>query len=98
MSKNYALSQDIVFSDKFLSLTKDAQLLYFHLVVNSDNGLLFNANAICRAVNIINDFALDELKKQELIYIDNGIMKIVHWSSTATCIKMEKIRGQRNGK
>lgn len=56
MTKDFSIDLNLVNSDEFLAMPKDAQLLYYNLLVNQDeNGNVHNAKAIQRALRVDKD-------------------------------------------
>lgn len=71
-------------SDKFTSLSKEAQLLFFHMVFSAgDNGLILGVRAMCKMLDIELS-ALDELKRKHFVSDlpsdEFGHIKISTWS------------------
>lgn len=81
MQQKRMISKEIVGSDAFHSMSNEAQLLYFQLVMNADNrGYINNALCICSAFVNIGSDCIDELVKARFI-LDrgNGVYLIKHW-------------------
>lgn len=75
------ISKDIVCSDAFISLSVEAQILYFHLMFNADNrGYINNTRLVMASLGTINKTHLDELVSSKFV-LDrgNGLYLIKHW-------------------
>ena len=81
MQTRRMLSKEIVGSDAFLSLSNNAQLLYFHLCLNADNrGYVSNARCIISMIVGLSISDLDELISHKFILDrSHGLYLIKHW-------------------
>lgn len=73
-------SNEVVSTDAFYDLSLQAQALYFHLGMNTDDyGFVSNPKTIIRAVGVSNS-ELDELEAAGfIIKFDTGVIVIRHW-------------------
>lgn len=81
MQQRRMFSKEIVCSDMFLCLSNEAQVLYFHLVLNADNrGYVNNARSVISMFNGITIENLTELISAKFV-LDrgNGLYLIKHW-------------------
>lgn len=73
MDRNFVLDVELINCDEFLDMPKDAQLLYFNLLVNqSENGNVYNAKAIQRALRVDKD-SLEVLAEKGFIVATDDI-------------------------
>jgi len=74
--ENYEVNAYIVTSDDFLSMSTEAQLLYFFLCASRNYDKVFNVKATMRGTNI-NDEALKELVDHEYLTLyESNVYKI----------------------
>lgn len=80
MAKRRCLSNEVIETDDFLELSKDARLLYFMLNMNADDlGFIGKPKAIARQ-NECNTECIDELEKAGfIIRFPSGVVCICHW-------------------
>jgi hypothetical protein len=80
MAEKRMFAKSITESDDFLSMSKDAQCLYYHLCMYADDdGFINNTKSILRIVGSDIKY-LEELKQNKYIYeFDSGITLIMHW-------------------
>ena len=80
MAKRRMFSKEIIDSDKFYDMSKEAQLLYFYLgMAGDDDGFVGNPKKIMKSLDIGGD-ALEELINNGfLIRFDTGVIVITHW-------------------
>ncbi len=79
MAKRRCFSIDIFESDRYLSLSKQAQVLYFYLVLHADDeGVVSNPNYLVRLLRHTSD-KLTELETKEFIIKIDDIYVIRHW-------------------
>ena len=81
MCKKIEIDLDMLNSDAFVDMPKSAQLLYFHLLINSNaDGTVNNAKAIQRAIRVDDDtiniliqenFVLETEDVYEYLVVDN---------------------------
>lgn len=81
MCKKIEIDLDMLNSDAFVDMPKSAQLLYFHLLINSSaDGIVNNAKAIQRAIRVDDDtiniliqenFVLETEDVYEYLVVDN---------------------------
>ena len=81
MCKKIEIDLDMLNSDAFVDMPKSAQLLYFHLLINSNaDGIVNNAKAIQRAIRVDDDtiniliqenFVLETEDVYEYLVVDN---------------------------
>ncbi len=79
MAKRRCISVDIYMSDKYLELSKPAQVLYTHLILNSDDeGVVFNPHYTARLMGVSKD-KLTELETKGFIIKAEDMYVIRHW-------------------
>lgn len=80
MARKRMLSREVIETDNFYNLSKDAQALYLHLNLNADDdGFVNNALMTCRMLGI-NIAVINELVGLGyLIKVNNGVYLIRHW-------------------
>ena len=80
MAEKRMFAKSITESDDFLSMSKDAQCLYYHLCMYADDdGFINNTKSILRIVGSDIKY-LEELKQNKYIHeFDSGITLIMHW-------------------
>jgi len=90
MANRRMFSKDVVEDDDFYMLSTTAQLLYFHLVMNSDDdGFTKSARNLMRLLEI-NEDAFNELVENGYLFdFQSGICCIIHWRL------MNKLSGNR---
>ena len=81
MCKKIEIDLDMLNSDAFVDMPKSAQLLYFHLLINSNaDGIVNNTKAIQRAIRVDDDtiniliqenFVLETEDVYEYLVVDN---------------------------
>ena len=73
-------SLDIVDSDAFLDMSKEAQCLYFHMAMRADDdGFIDNSKKIMRMIGASEDTLKILFAKRFVIGFENGIVVIKHW-------------------
>lgn len=82
MAEKRMFAKSITESDDFLSMSKDAQCLYYHLCMYADDdGFINNTKSILRIVGSDIKY-LEELKQNKYIHeFDSGITLIMHWKA-----------------
>ena len=82
MAERRMFSKSITESDDFINLSKEAQLLYFHLCMYADDdGFINNVNIILRGIGATKE-SLEELKEKKYVHeFDSGIILIMHWKA-----------------
>lgn len=80
MANKRMFSKEIVQSDRFLELSKEAQLVYFQLGMSADDeGFVGSPRRICRTCDC-SEKNLDELEKHGfIITFDSGVIVISDW-------------------
>ena len=80
MAEKRMFAKSITESDDFLSMSKDAQCLYYHLCMYADDdGFINNTKSILRIVGSDIKY-LEELKQNKYVHeFDSGITLIMHW-------------------
>lgn len=81
MAEKAIFSKNLIESDEFYRLSIEAQVLYFHLIMNArKGGTVVNAFTLAKLLNVGD--ALQELRTAELIDfdLDEGVMYIVRWN------------------
>lgn len=80
MARKRMLSREVIETDNFYNLSKDAQALYLHLNLNADDdGFVNNALMTCRMLGV-NISVINELVTLGyLIKVNNGVYLIRHW-------------------
>lgn len=80
MAERRMFSKPLTSSDLFLEMSKDAQLLYFHLALDADDdGFINSPNKIIRCVGCQKSDMEVLIKKGYLKLFESGIAVIVHW-------------------
>lgn len=80
MAERRMFSKPLTSSDLFLEMPKDAQLLYFHLALDTDDdGFINSPNKIIRCVGCQKSDMEVLIKKGYLKLFESGIAVIVHW-------------------
>lgn len=79
MAERRMFSKPLTSSDLFLEMPKDAQLLYFHLALDADDGFINSPNKIIRCVGCQKSDMEVLIKKGYLKLFESGIAVIVHW-------------------
>ena len=85
MAKRRMFSLDVVGTDSFAEMTKDAQALYFQLgMYGDDDGFVTSPRKIARGINC-NDSAMDELEENGLIIrFGSGVLVVRDWKINNT--------------
>ena len=80
MAERRMFNARLLSSDRFLDLSAEAQVLYFHLGLHADDdGFLTRARAICRMIGVGAD-SLEELVSQGfLLAFESGACVLRHW-------------------
>lgn len=80
MARKRMLSTELISSDRFLELSKDAQLLYFHMSTQADDdGFVASVRRISLYCGVGSD-AIEALEKGGfVIRFPSGVAVIVHW-------------------
>ena len=80
MATRRMFSREVTDSDAFLELSRDAQLLWFHLgMVADDDGLMNSVKRVLRVCEVPMD-AVEELERKGfLLDLDGGVKAIAHW-------------------
>lgn len=79
MAERRMFSTRVIQQDDFYDMSKDAQLLYFHLgLAADDEGFVNNPRMILRSLDI-DKTALDELTSNNFIIRFDKCLAIVHW-------------------
>ena len=80
MADKAVFSKNLIESDEFYRLSIEAQVLYFHLVMNARKGEVVNAFTLAKLLNVVD--ALEELMIAKLIGfdLDEGVVLIVRWN------------------
>lgn len=80
MANRRCISNSVIETDDFLSMTNDGKLVYFMLNMNADDwGFVGNPKAIARQ-NACRYECLEELEKAGFITrFDSGVVHITHW-------------------
>src|SRR5699024_7536792 len=80
MARKRMLSREVIETDNFYSLSKDAQALYLHLNLNADDdGFVNNALMTCRMLGINISVTNELVTLGYLIKVNNGVYLIRHW-------------------
>lgn len=80
MAERRMFAKTIVESDAFLSQSIKAQNLYYQLNMKADDdGMLNNANTICRSLGFKSDVLKELIKNRFLLDLGDGITVIKHW-------------------
>lgn len=85
MAKRRMFSLDVVGTDSFVEMTKDAQALYFQLgMYGDDDGFVASPRKIMRGINC-DDSAMNELADNGLIIrFASGVLVIREWKINNT--------------
>ena len=85
MAKRRMFSIDVVGTDSFSEMTKDAQILYFQLgMYGDDDGFVTSPRKIARGCNC-NESAIDELEENGLIIrFSSGVLVVRDWKINNT--------------
>lgn len=88
MATRRMISKEIIDTDRFMSLSYEAQALYIQMIINADDeGFVGKAKRIARALGV-SENALEELKSEEyLIEFETGVVVIRHWFTQNTIQK-----------
>ena len=80
MAERRMFNARLLSSDRFLDLSAEAQVLYFHLGLHADDdGFLTRARAICRMIGVGAD-SLEELVSRDfLLVFESGACVLRHW-------------------
>ena len=80
MARKRMFASDLIQSDRFILISHEAQLLYFHLCLRADDeGFLRSPQAILKTLDMDGE-TLEELIRSELVYrFDSGIVLILDW-------------------
>lgn len=80
MATRRMFSREVTDSDAFLELSRDAQLLWFHLgMVADDDGLTNSVKRVLRVCEVPMD-AVEELERKGfLLDLGGGVKAIAHW-------------------
>lgn len=80
MATRRMFSREVTDSDAFLELSRDAQLLWFHLgMVADDDGLMNSVKRVSRVCGVPTD-AVGELEREGfLLDLGGGVKAIAHW-------------------
>ena len=74
------ISDEVVGNDKFLEMSKAAQLLYFHLVTKADDDGFCSSPRSVMAVTKTKMRDLNELENNGFVIVfDSGVLVITHW-------------------
>ena len=74
------ISDEVVGNDRFLEMSKAAQLLYFHLVVHADDDGFVSSPKSIMAITKSKKKDLEELEANGFVIVfDSGILVITHW-------------------
>lgn len=81
MARRRMFASEFIQSDRFILLSHDAQLLFFHLSLKADDeGFLQSAQTILKMLDMTVQ-PLEELVQAKLIHrFDNGIVLILNWN------------------
>jgi len=80
MAERRMFAERVVLSDRFIALSKDAQLLYFVLgVVARDKGIVINAKTMAGVFWIPHDAIQELIDNEFLVANEDGTYQIVHW-------------------
>lgn len=80
MAKRRMFSKEITDSDKFLDMSKAAQLLYFHLGLNGDDdGFVGNPKNIMRSLGFNKKTLSELIDIGFVIPFESGVIVITHW-------------------
>lgn len=87
------ITDEIVCSTKFFNLHSDAQLLYFYLILYSDDDGIVDPFPVMRMTGFCNMTALEELVEREFIYIlgDDMLAFVVHFHVQNTISPSKKV-------
>ena len=85
MAKRRMFSLDVVGTDSFAEITKDAQALYFQLgMYGDDDGFVTSPRKIARGISC-DDSAFQELERNGLIIqFDSGVLVVRDWKINNT--------------
>ena len=74
------ISDDVICTDKFLEMHKQAQVLYFFLLINGDDDGFVKSPKAVMAITKSKPKDLEELSDNGFVIIfDTGVLVIVHW-------------------
>jgi len=80
MASKRAVSMSVVDSDAFLSMGSGSQLLYFHILLRSDDdGFCNSPRKIMRMIGASEDDMKVLLAKKFLLPFESGIVVVKHW-------------------
>lgn len=81
MAQRRMFDRSITTSDKFLDMSKTAQLLYFHLGMEADDeGFIGNVKMLLRAYGANDDDVRLLITKNFVIEFESGVFVITHWN------------------
>lgn len=73
-------SPDVVENDSFIDMSRDAQLLYFHLSMYADNeGFVGNPKTVIRTIGADKECLNELINFNFVILFDSGVVVITHW-------------------
>lgn len=79
MAERRMVSLTMVDDDRFLDMSAEAQLLYFHISMRADDDGFFSSRKLLRTVNLKRS-NLDELVRNGyLLMFDSGVGCVIHW-------------------
>ena len=80
MAERRMFNARLLSSDRFLDLSAEAQVLYFHLGLHADDdGFLTRARAICRMIGVGADSLEELVSRGFLLAFESGACVLRHW-------------------
>lgn len=85
-------SPDVVCNDSFMDMSRDAQLLYFHLSMNADNeGFVSNSKTVIRTIGADKECLNELIGSNFVISFDSGVVVITHWKKN-NCLDEKRMK------
>lgn len=98
MAKRRMLSIDLMESDDFIDMGKDAMLLYVYLnLYADDDGVVGNSNMVTKMVKVQKNKLELLIEKGYLIRLGSGIIVISHWHQHNLLRKDRYVQGRYKG-